>query len=223
MGIANLVVLITGAGSGLGAAAAESFAKQGAKVVLCGRRKHKIAEVAERIVAAGGHALTVQADVTNEADMQRLVRTARETYGRVDVLINNAGFFEAGNVLETSLADWNQQLATNLTGPFLAAKACLPVFRAQQFGRIINITSGLAENGAGGFAAYSAAKAGLESLTRTLAEDESANGILCNMFSPGTLKTEMHATGNDPSTVVDQLLRLADLPVGGMTGQLVRA
>jgi NAD(P)-dependent dehydrogenase (short-subunit alcohol dehydrogenase family) len=95
--------------------------------------------------------------------------------------------------------------------------------RAHNYGRIINITSGLAMNGAGGFAAYSASKAGLESLTRTVAEEESGYDILANLFSPGTVKSEMHATGKDPSTVAPELVQLAALPRNGGTGQLITA
>lgn len=223
MGIQNRVVLITGAGSGLGAAAAITFAKAGAKVVLCGRRKARIEEVAAGIEAEGGEALAVQTDVTVPEDVDRLVKAALSRFGRIDAVINNAAIFEAGTVTELSFEAWSRQISVNLNGVFLVTKTCLPTMRTQRYGRIINITSGLAPNGAGGFAAYAAAKAGLESLTRTVAEDEGSNGILCNMYNPGPIKTEMHATGKDPFLVAGDLLRLAQLPLNGPTGQLVEA
>lgn len=223
MGIEQRVVLITGAGSGLGAAAAAAFAKDGAKVVLCGRRKQRIEEIAARIAEQGGEALAVQADVSVQEDVERLVKAALSRFGRIDAVINNAAVFEAGTVTEMSFEAWSRQIAINLNGVFLVVKTCLPTMRSQRYGRIINITSGLAVNGAGGFAAYAAAKAGVESLTRTIAEDESGNGILCNMYNPGPIKTEMHATGKDPSSVVGDLLRLAALEQDGITGQLVEA
>lgn len=223
MGMKDRVVLITGAGSGLGAAAAAAFAKEGAKVVLCGRRKQRVDEVAARIVAAGGEALAVQADVASPDEVEALVTAALSRFGRIDTVINNAALFEAGNVTELSFDAWSRQIAVNLNGVFLVTKTCLPTMRTQKYGRIINITSGMAPNGAGGFAAYAAAKAGVESLTRTVAEDESGSGILCNMYNPGPIKTEMHATGKDPAAVTGDLIRLAILAAGGPTGQLFEA
>jgi 3-oxoacyl-[acyl-carrier protein] reductase len=223
MGIEDKVVLITGAGSGLGEAAAVTFAEAGAKVVLSGRRKDKIDDVARRIEAKGGEALAVQTDVAAPEDVEQLVRAAISRFGRIDVVINNAAIFEAGTVTELSFEAWSRQISVNLNGAFLVTKNCLPTMRTGRYGRIINITSGLASNGAGGFAAYAAAKAGLESLTRTVAEDEAGNGILCNMYNPGPIKTEMHATGKDPYTITGDLLRLATLPQNGPTGQLVEA
>ncbi|MDB5056471.1 MAG: short-chain dehydrogenase [Bacilli bacterium] len=223
MGIENRVILITGAGSGLGEATAISFAKDGAHVVLCGRDLTKIEAVRKRISAAGGSALAIAADVSSEADVTRLISETHKAYGRLEVVINNAAVFEPGQVIETSLESWNNQLATNLTGVFLIIRACLPLMRAQNYGRIVNITSSLAQNGAGGFAAYSASKAGLESLTRTTAEEEGRYDILVNMYNPGTIRTGMHATGQEPHTAVPELLKLADLPKHGISGKLMEA
>jgi 3-oxoacyl-[acyl-carrier protein] reductase len=221
MGLENRVVLITGAGSGLGEVTALTFGENGAIVVLCARAAANIERVSETIIGTGGRALAIQADVTSEADVSRMIETIHQTYGRLDVVINNAGIFEPGQVIDTSLESWNSQISTNLTGVFLVTRASLPLMRAQQYGRIINITSSLAQNGAGGFAAYSASKAGMESLTRTTAEEEESYGILVNIYSPGSLKTGMHATGKDPLTAVPELLKLASLPKHGMTGKLI--
>lgn len=217
-------VVITGSGTGLGKAAALFFAKEGAHVVLCGRRITKIEEVRRAIIDSGGKAVAVQCDVSRESDVAKLIRTAVE-FGnnRIDVLINNAGVYEAGDVTETSLDSWNDQLKTNLTGAFLTMRASLPIMRSQNYGRIINVTSGLASNGAGGFAAYSAGKAGLEALTRTVADDESNYDILANLFNPGTIRTEMHATGKDPASVIPSLARLASLPKKGISGRIIHA
>jgi 3-oxoacyl-[acyl-carrier protein] reductase len=221
--LAGKTAIVTGAGTGLGRAAAIAFANEGASVVLCGRRKSKVDAVAAEISAAGGSALAIQADVSVEADVQRLVEAAVKQYGRVDIVVNNAAVFEAGSVVETSLSDWNLQIGINLTGAFLLTREVLPHMREQKHGRIINITSGLAVNGAGGFAAYSASKAGLESLTRTVAEEESTHGVLANLFNPGTVRSEMHATGQDPADIAPDLVRLASLPEHGLNGQLVKA
>jgi 3-oxoacyl-[acyl-carrier protein] reductase len=215
--------IVTGAGTGLGRAAALAFAAEGANVVLAGRRKGKVDVVAAEITAAGGRALAIQADISSEADVRRLVASAVEAFGQIDILVNNAAVFEPGAVAETSLAEWNLQIGINLTGAFLTTREVLPHMRARKYGRIINITSGLASNGAGGYAAYSASKAGLESLTRTTAEEESEHGVLANLFNPGTVKSEMHATGQDPAEVAPALIRLAALPEHGMSGQLIAA
>lgn len=214
--------IVTGAGTGLGRATALALAAEGAQVVICGRRAGKIEAVAAEITAAGGTALAVQADVSQEEDTLRVVRLSLEQFGRVDVLINNAAVFEPGTLSDITLKAWNEQLAVNLTGPFLMTRAVVPSMRKQKYGRIVNITSGMAESGAGGYIAYSASKAGLESLTRTTAEEESDHHILVNLYNPGTIKSEMHATGKDPVAVVAELVALAALPEPGFTGKLVQ-
>ncbi|MBW7474453.1 SDR family oxidoreductase [Paenibacillus oenotherae] len=218
------VAVISGAGTGLGRAAAIAFAQEGANVVLLGRRQHKLDETASLISQAGpgtARTLVVPTDVSDEEQVIHAVEAALHEFGRLDIVINNAAVFEPGEVIELTRSEWERQIAVNLTGPFLLTKAALPSMRKAHFGRIINITSGLAPNGAGGYAAYSAAKAGLESLTRTVADEENEHGILVNLFNPGTLKTEMHATGKEPEVVTPDLLRLATLPPGGPSGTLV--
>lgn len=223
MRLKGKVTVITGAGSGLGAAAAAAFAAEGATVVLGGRRLHKLEAVAASIEAAGGVALAVQTDVTSESEAARLIDLTVERFGRVDILINNAAVYEPGTAAETSPQSWRSQIETNLTGPFLITQACLPYMRRQRYGRIISITSALAANGAGGFAAYAASKAGLESLTRTIAEDEEAHNILANLLQPGPIRSEMHRTGKDPQSVMDSLLKLATLSDHSVTGRLFEA
>ncbi|QHW33341.1 SDR family oxidoreductase [Paenibacillus rhizovicinus] len=217
------VAVITGAGTGLGQATALAFAAEGAHVALIGRRPGKLEETAAAIRAAGeaGRVLVVQADVSSEQDVQHAVGWIAAELGAVDILVNNAALLEPGSVLELEAAEWTRQLATNLTGPFLMTRAVLPFMRRARYGRIINITSGLASNGAGGYAAYSASKAGLESLTRTTADEEHNYGILANAFNPGTIRTEMHATGKDPQGVTPELVRLASLPRHSETGSII--
>ncbi|MFC4776991.1 SDR family NAD(P)-dependent oxidoreductase [Paenibacillus sp. GCM10023252] len=223
MGIlAGKVAIITGAGTGLGRAAALSYAREGAQVALIGRRRSKLEETRELMLQETGlDALVLSADVSDEAQLLQAVSTVVDTFGHLDIVVNNAAVFEPGTVAELSLVDWQQQIAVNLTGPFILCKAVLPHMRRARYGRIINITSGLSWNGAGGYAAYSAAKAGLESLTRTLADEEHEHGILVNLYNPGTIRTEMHATGKDPAVVTPDLVRLASLPQSGPTGTIV--
>ncbi|WP_245600113.1 SDR family NAD(P)-dependent oxidoreductase [Paenibacillus harenae] len=218
----NRVAMISGAGTGLGRATSISFATEGADVVLLGRRRPKLEETAQIVKErTGKEALVIQTDVSDERQIQEAVTAVLDRFGRVDIILNNAAVFEPGTVLELTSSEWQNQIAINLTGPFLLTKAVLPAMRKAKYGRIINITSGLSWNGAGGYAAYSAAKAGLESLTRTLADEEHEHGILANLYNPGTLRTEMHATGKDPTIVTPDLIRLASLPVGGPTGTIV--
>ncbi|PZE22771.1 SDR family NAD(P)-dependent oxidoreductase [Paenibacillus xerothermodurans] len=219
--LSDKTAIITGAGTGLGKAIARAMANDGAAVVLAGRRKDKIDAVAGGIVRNGGTAEAVVADVSQEAQVQALVKQAIELHGKIDILVNNAAVLETGGVIDTTLESWNYQLANNLTGAFLLTREVLPHMRSQRYGRIINITSGLAVNGAGGFAAYGVSKAGLEALTRTVAEEESHSQILASMFDPGTIKTEMHATGTDPDLVAPDIVQLAALARPGITGQLI--
>ncbi|WP_139993613.1 SDR family NAD(P)-dependent oxidoreductase [Paenibacillus paridis] len=216
------VAIISGAGTGLGRAAAIAFAADGAEVALLGRRFAKLEETALAVKEkTGKSALALQTDVSDEQQVQDAITSVLNHFGRIDIILNNAAVLESGTVLELTSDDWQAQIATNLTGPFLLTKAVLPTMRKARYGRIINITSGLSWNGAGGYAAYSAAKAGLESLTRTLADEEYEYGILANLYNPGTIRTEMHATGKDPATVTPDLIRLAGLSASGPTGTIV--
>ncbi|BBH24918.1 beta-ketoacyl-ACP reductase [Paenibacillus baekrokdamisoli] len=214
--------IISGAGTGLGRATAIAFAQEGAHVVLLGRRTIKLEETAALIAQEGiGQSLVLPTDIADPKQVEQAMETIAQNFERIDILINNAASFEPGQVIELTYEEWTRQIAINLTGPFLLTKAVLPLMRQAHYGRIINITSGLAWNGAGGYAAYSAAKAGLESLTRTTADEELDYDILANSYNPGTLRTEMHATGKDPSVVTADLIRLASLPQGGATGTTV--
>lgn len=218
----NRVAIISGAGTGLGRATSLSFAREGADVVLLGRRAAKLEETAAAIKEqTGKDTLVLQTDVSDEQQVQEAIEAVLARFGRVDIILNNAAILEPGTVHELSTEEWHNQISINLTGPFLLTKAVLPTMRKAKYGRIINITSGLSWNGAGGYAAYSAAKAGLESLTRTVADEEHEHGILVNLYNPGTLRTEMHATGKEPSIVTPDIIRLASLPSGGPTGTIV--
>ncbi|UVI28713.1 SDR family NAD(P)-dependent oxidoreductase [Paenibacillus spongiae] len=216
------VAVISGAGTGLGRATAIEIARKGAAVVLLGRRKSKLDETAALIAEEHpGSVFALQTDVSDEQQVNRSIAAAIEKFRRIDVLINNAAIFEPGRVGELTVEEWERQLAINLTGPFLMTRAVLPIMRQARYGRIVNITSGLAFNGAGGYAAYSASKAGLESFTRTLADEEESHNILANLYNPGTLRSEMHRTGKDPALVNPGIIRLATLPQGGITGTIV--
>ena len=137
------VAIVTGASSGLGKAIAEIFAAEGAKVVLAARRKEVLAEITAAINSKGGVALEVAADVSQEPDVANLFAETKRAFGRVDIVVNNAGVASATPVDEISLQYWNEVLAVNLTGPFLMSREAVKVMKAQspQGGRIINIGS----------------------------------------------------------------------------------
>jgi 3-oxoacyl-[acyl-carrier protein] reductase len=205
----NQVVMITGAGSGLGRAAAHLFAKEGAKLVICGRRSARIKAVQHELESYGNQVLAVTADVSVENDVKGLYDETLSRFGRLDILVNNAAVFEHYYIANTSLDSWNYHLENNVTSAFLMIKAGIPIMRKQRSGKIINLTSSIAKRGAAGFAAYGASKAALEVLTYSVDEEESRNGISICAFDPGVMKTEMQGSGVDPHTIAPTLLALA--------------
>ncbi|MWV43924.1 SDR family NAD(P)-dependent oxidoreductase [Paenibacillus sp. HJL G12] len=223
--LTNRVAIVTGAGTGLGRAAAIRLAAEGAEVVLVGRRQEKLEEVAQIIEQTNGRAIVYAADVTNPDEVERLRDHVLAQAGRVDVLINNAGGTGTYSTIhDMDFEVWDQVIRLNLYSSFIVTHAFLPVMRKQQYGRIVSITSAMANFVYAGLGAYSAAKAGLEGLMRTVADEEKDSGILVNMFDPGNLKTEQNPYGEgDPASVVDTIADLASLPENGSNGQVFRA
>lgn len=205
----NQVVMITGAGSGLGRATAHQFAKEGAQLVICGRRPTRIKAVQKELESYGNQVLGITADVSVENDVKRLYEETLDRFGRLDILINNAAVFEHYYIANTSLESWNYHFENNVTSAFLMIKAGIPIMRKQKSGKIINLTSCIAKCGAAGFGAYGASKAALEVLTYSVDEEEGRNGISICAFDPGVMRTQMHASGVDPTTVAPTLLALA--------------
>lgn len=223
--LTNRVVLVTGAGTGLGRETAIQLAAEGAEVVLAGRRKEKLQETAQVIEQAGGRSIVFSVDVTNSEEVNRLRDQLIAQVGRLDVLINNVGGTgDYSTIHDMTVSSWDHTIRLNLYSSFIVTNAFLPIMRKQQYGRIVSITSAMANYVYEGLGAYSAAKAGLEGLMRTVALEEEKNGILVNMFDPGNLKTEQNPYGEgDPATVVDGIVKLATLPEDGINGQVIRA
>jgi NAD(P)-dependent dehydrogenase (short-subunit alcohol dehydrogenase family) len=191
--LTNKVAIITGASSGIGRAAALLFARQGAKVVLSARGQERLEAVADEIRAAGGAAIAVAGDVSEEAHHEALVEAATAEFGGVDIAFNNAGTTgPVGPLPALSMADWQSVLDVNLTSGFLAAKYQLPALEARGGGALV-FTSTFVGYTAGfpGLAAYAASKSGLVGLVQVLASEYGQKGIRVNALLPGATDTPM--------------------------------
>ena len=190
--LAGKVVIVTGASRGIGAAAALALGKAGATVVLAARDGKQVAEVAQQIVQAGGKASASVCDVADYASVERLVAETIERFGRLDVLVNNAGVIEPiAPLAETDPALWAKAIQINLTGAYFAVRAVLPAMIAAGGGTIVNISSGAGTRPLEGWSAYSASKAGMKMLTRSIALEHGPQGVRVFGFSPGTTDTNM--------------------------------
>ncbi len=186
-------VIVTGAGRGIGQATAERFASEGADVLLVGRTAETLADTEVRIREAGGTSWSHPCDVRDGDDVDRLVASAMARWGRIHVLVNNAGIDDDTPFLEVDRARWHDVVQTNLTGPFLMAQAVARTMVPAGGGVILHNASIDASGGDGSFVAYNASKAGLLGLNRTMALELGVHGIRSNCVSPGfthTLMTE---------------------------------
>jgi NAD(P)-dependent dehydrogenase (short-subunit alcohol dehydrogenase family) len=182
----NKVAVITGGGRGIGAAIAKLFAREGASVFLTARTEAELRATVEEIVAVGGKAAFVKADLTREADCLRLVEAARMNFGRVDILVNNAGHYgPVVPVEEYPLEEFDRVIAVHLRAAFVLSKLVLPEMYERKSGVILNISSLSAKSAFGWGSAYAAAKAGLLGLTRVMAAEASRQGVRVNAICPG--------------------------------------
>jgi cyclopentanol dehydrogenase len=189
--LADKVALISGGARGQGEAEARLFVKEGAKVVLGDILVELGQKVAADIAAQGGQATFVKLDVTQETDWQQAVATAVRNYGKLDILINNAGIFRTEGVEATSLELWNQVIAVNQTGVWLGMKCAIPAMRKAGAGSIVNISSGAGIIGSGFAAAYHGTKGAVRILTKTAAIEYAKENIRINSVHPGVVDTEM--------------------------------
>jgi 3-oxoacyl-[acyl-carrier protein] reductase len=208
----NRVALVTGASQGIGRATALALAQAGARVVAAARNAEKLAGVVSEINAAGGEGLAVAMDVADAEQIKAGFRQAIEKFGKLDILVNNAAITRDGLAVRMKADDWDAVLRTNLTGAHLCAQQAMSVMMRARYGRIINVTSVVAETGNPGQVNYVAAKAGLIGLTRALALEIASRNITVNAVAPGFVVSPM----TDPlsQTVKDALL--ARVPLGRM-------
>jgi 3-oxoacyl-[acyl-carrier protein] reductase len=206
------VALVTGASQGIGRAIALALSCAGARVVLAARNAEKLQSLAEEIDATHGTALAIQMDVGDAQQVKAGFRQALERFGRLDILVNNAAITRDGLALRMKADDWDMVLRTNLTGAYYCIQQALAPMVRQRSGRIINVTSVVAESGNAGQANYVAAKAGLIGLTRAIAVEVASRNITVNAVAPGFIVSPM--TDPLPENVKQELL--ARIPLGRM-------
>jgi 3-oxoacyl-[acyl-carrier protein] reductase len=186
------VVLVSGGSRGIGAAVAKMMGKAGATVaVMYGTRKQDALRTANEIARGGGECLIVGADVARSDDVQRAVETVLDHFGRIDVLVNNAGIWKRGVMGKMTEKQWDETLDVNLKGTFLLCNAVVPVMKKQKGGKIINIASTAGQRGEAFYSHYAASKGGMIAFTKAIAEELAPSGILVNCVSPGWVDTDM--------------------------------
>ena len=191
------IALVTGASQGIGRATALRLAADGAHVALAARNQDKLAEVAEEIAGLGGIARCFTLDVASEESIKACAKEVIAHFGRVEILVNNAGITRDVLSLRMRRHDWDDVLTTNLTGAFLLSQACISSMLKARWGRMINITSVVGETGQAGQANYAASKAGLIGLTKSLARELAGRAITVNAVAPGYIATAMTAILSD--------------------------
>jgi 3-oxoacyl-[acyl-carrier protein] reductase len=206
------VALVTGASQGIGRATALALAQSGARVAAAARNAGKLAEVVAEIAAAGGEAIAVPMDVADAEQVKAGFRQTSEKFGRLDILVNNAAITRDGLAVRMKAEDWDMVLRTNLTGAYFCAQQAMSMMMRARYGRIINVTSVVAETGNPGQVNYVAAKAGLIGLTRALAVEIASRNITVNAVAPGFIVSPM----TDPLPQEAKSGLLARVPLGRM-------
>jgi len=215
------VCVITGANQGIGKAMAQLFAQEGAKLALCARNKEKLAAVEAELTAAGADVIAVPTDVSDADAVDRFFAQIGERFGRIDLLVNNAGAFDGGRLDQVTTEGWHNVIGACLTGAFLCSRAAFAMMKEQGGGRIINIGSISAQRSREGCAPYTAAKFGVWGLTQATALDGRPYGIVCSCLHPGNVRVERRIdsglnSDDEPmmsmETIANVALTMATLP-----------
>ena len=211
MRLEGKVAVVTGAAQGIGRAIALGLGREGARVVTADLQLDKTQSVAAELQSAGAEALAVEVNVASEASGKRLAEQTFARFGRVDILVNDAGIYLRSSVAEMAEEDWDRTLDVNLGGNFLCSRAFIPAMRAQKSGRIISIASSIAHTGAKEFAHYAASKAAIVGFVKALAREVGADGITVNAICPGSSNTDMPRRHRSEEEV---MARLRATPLG---------
>lgn len=202
------VAIVTGAGQGMGKQVALDMAAEGAQVVTCDIQQDALNETKGEIEGAGGRCLSVQCDVSSRAQVQEMIRETKETFGRVDILINNAGLLLTGTIEETTDEIIDRTLDINVKGVLYAIRAVTPIMKAQRYGRIVNVASITGKNGDNSTVfVYGASKGALIALTRSVARQLGPFGVTCNAIAPHAVMTQMMSYWDEEKkrSIADQI------------------
>ena len=206
----NKIAIVTGASQGIGKTIAELFSKSGAHVVCIARNEEKIKNLANMISKNGHSASYFPCDISDGDLIQNTIKSVINDYGKIDILINNAGITRDSLVLRMKNHQWDEVLNTNLNGAFYATKSVLRSMMKNKYGRIINITSIVGLQGNSGQSNYSASKAGLIGFSQSVAKEVASRGITINCIAPGWIETEM--TNDLPQNLKSEILK--NIPIG---------
>ena len=190
MRLKDKTAIITGGGTGIGLATAHAFCKEGAKVILFGRRKEKLEKAVEKL---GGSAIIVQGDMTNNNDLDKLINETLHNFKKIDILVNNAGLFNGSPLHEISDSQWDEIMDINIRSVFQLTRRVLPAMLSQKYGSIIHISSILGLIAVPQVAAYNVSKGALNQFSRSIAVEYGASGIRSNAICPGLIATDMTA------------------------------
>ena len=211
MRLKNKVAVITGGAQGIGRAIALGMAREGAKVVVADLQSEKARSVVNEVKMGGGEALGFEVNVADESSVNRLAEATFAEFGRVDILVNDAGVYLKSSVVDMSEADWDRTLDINLGGNFLCCRAFVPAMREQKSGRIISMASGIGHYGMKQFSHYAASKAAIIGFVKSLARELGPDGITVNAICPGSANTAM-PRGHRSEDEVMQRLHSTPLP-----------
>jgi NADP-dependent 3-hydroxy acid dehydrogenase YdfG len=219
--LAGKVAFVTGASSGIGEATAIALAEEGAHVAALARRSDRLEQVVKRIKDAGGEAVPIIADVTNEVQLREAIRRAKETFGRIDILVNNAGVMLLRKIEGVDTGEWRQMLDINVLAVMLACHEILPIMKAQGGGHIVNISSVAGRQVKAGYSGYNASKWAVGAFSESLRQEVTKQHIRVTVIEPGMVATELRGHITDPE--VKQAQQEAEHSITPLRGEDIAA